>query len=120
LTSIYKGDDKIKEAKLQAFREKFEWLKMNEEEKIVDYLLRVHEIVNAIYGLGDSTLDELVVVKKVLRSLIAKYDSKISVVEEIDLRKLTLDEIHGTFTTYEMKIYHDESTSKDMNMTYHR
>jgi hypothetical protein len=53
LKNAYKEDDKVKEAKLQFFREKFEQLKMNEEEKIASYFLRVDKIINSIKGLGD-------------------------------------------------------------------
>ena len=65
LNKIYKGDEKVKEYKLQIFRAKFEQLKMNEDEDIIAYVLRVDEVVNSIRGLGDE-LKEQVVVKKVL------------------------------------------------------
>jgi hypothetical protein len=53
LKNIYEGDEKVKEDKLQIFREKFEQLKMNEDENIVAYFLQVDEVVNNIKGLGD-------------------------------------------------------------------
>ena len=37
LENIYEGDSKVKEAKLQIFREKFEQLKMREYEDIAAY-----------------------------------------------------------------------------------
>jgi hypothetical protein len=52
LKTIYEGDMKVKGAKLQIFRVKFEQLKMNEDENIASYFLRVDEIVNAIKGFG--------------------------------------------------------------------
>jgi hypothetical protein len=63
LKTIYEGDEKVKEAKLQIFREKFEQLKMNEDENIATYFLRIDEVVNDIKGLGDE-IKELVIVKK--------------------------------------------------------
>jgi hypothetical protein len=39
LKNICEGDEKVKEAKLQIFREKFEQLKMNEDENIASYFL---------------------------------------------------------------------------------
>jgi hypothetical protein len=74
LKNIYKGDPKVKHFKLQRHREEFENLKMNEKEDIATYLLRVDEVVNAIRGLGEE-LDESLVVQKVLRSLLLKYDA---------------------------------------------
>ena len=53
---------------------------MKEEENIVEYLLRVDAIVNAIRVLGE-VIKEREVVKKVLRTLPMKYDSKVSTLE---------------------------------------
>jgi hypothetical protein len=45
------------------------------------------------------------VLKKVLRSLPIRFDPKISAIEErVDLGTLSMDELHGIFTTYEMRI----------------
>jgi hypothetical protein len=103
LKSIYKGDPKFKQVKLQRHRAEFENLKMNEKEDIATYLLRVDEVVNVIRGLGEE-LDKLLVVQKVLRSLVLKYDAKVSAIEETrDLTKMTMDELHGSLIAYEMR-----------------
>ena len=74
---------------------------MKEEENIGEYLLRVDEVVNAIRGLGWK-LKEKEVVSKVLRTLPMRYDPKVSTLEEWDdLKKVTMDEIHGIITTYD-------------------
>jgi hypothetical protein len=113
LKNIYEGDEKVKEAKLQIFREKFEQLKMNEDENIASYFLRVDEVVNNIKGLGDE-VNEQVIVKKVLRSLPMRFDSNISTLEEReDLATLTMDELHGTLTTYEMRTEQDNLVTKE-------
>ena len=54
LKIIYEGESKVKESKLQTYRGQFESLKMKEEENIVEYLLRVDEVVNEIRGLGEN------------------------------------------------------------------
>jgi uncharacterized lipoprotein YehR (DUF1307 family) len=91
LKNIYEGDPKVKQVKLQRHRAEFENLKMNEKEDIATYLLRVDEVVNAIRGLGEE-LDESLVVQKVLKSLLLKYDVKVSAIEETrDLTKMTMD-----------------------------
>jgi hypothetical protein len=77
LQNIYEGDAKVKGAKLQIFRAKFEQLKMKEDEDIAAYLLQVDEVVNTIKGLGVE-FDDSMVVQKVLRSLPMRFDSKIS------------------------------------------
>jgi hypothetical protein len=76
---------------------------MNEKEDIATYLLRVDEFVNDIRGLGED-IDESLVVQKVLRSLLLKYDAKVSAIEETrDLTKNTMDELHGSLIAYEMR-----------------
>jgi uncharacterized lipoprotein YehR (DUF1307 family) len=103
LKNVYEGDPKVKQVKLQRHRAEFENLKMNEKEDIATYLLRVDEVVNAIRGLGED-LDESLVVQKVLRSLLLKYDAKVSAIEETrDLTKMTMDELHGTLMEYDMR-----------------
>ena len=54
---------------------------MKEEENVGEYFLRIDEVVNSIRGLGGK-LKEKEVVRKVLRTLPMKYDSKISTLEE--------------------------------------
>jgi hypothetical protein len=103
LQNIYEGDSKVKEAKLQTYRGQFEQLKMKEDENIAAYFLRVDEIVNAIIGLGEE-IKESVIVQKVLRSLPMRFDPKISTLEErSDLNSISMDELHGIFTAYEMR-----------------
>ena len=76
---------------------------MQEKENVATYLLYVDEIVNTIIGLGEK-VEELMIVKKVLRSLPLIFDAKFSAIEEMkDLDSLTMDELHGILTAYEMK-----------------
>jgi len=98
LVGLYNGDSKVKKAKLQTHRRQFESLKMEDEEDIVAYLLRVTEVVNSLKGL-DKKFEESTIVQKVLRSLPNKFDSKISAIEEAkDLDTLKMDELHGILT----------------------
>ena len=53
LENIHEGDTKVKMAKLQAHRNQFENLKMNEDEDIAPFFLRVAEVVNIMIGLGE-------------------------------------------------------------------
>jgi hypothetical protein len=77
---------------------------MKEDENIAAYFLQVYETVNAIIGLGEE-IEESVIVQKVLRSLPMGFNSKISALEErSDLKSISMEELHGIFTTYEMRI----------------
>ncbi|XP_043725747.1 uncharacterized protein LOC122672320 [Telopea speciosissima] len=50
-------------------------------------------------------LKDSVAIKKILRSLPRLYNAKVSAIEESkDLNKLSLDELHGTLTAYEMRM----------------
>jgi hypothetical protein len=76
---------------------------MKEDEDITAYFLRVDEIVNAIIGLEEE-IEESVIVQKVLRSLLMRFNPKISTLEEIsDLNSISMDELHRIFTAYEMR-----------------
>ena len=78
-------------------------VKMKEEENIAEYLLRVDEIVNSIRGIGGK-IKEKDIVNKLLRTLPMKYDSNVcSLEEQDDLKLMTVDELHGIFTAYEMR-----------------
>ena len=104
LKCVYEGVSKVKKYKLQTYKGQFESLKMKEEENIAEYILRVDEVVNAIRGLG-GVIKEREVVDKLLTTFPMKYDSKVSTLEEqYDLDLMTINEPHGIFTTYEMRI----------------
>jgi uncharacterized coiled-coil protein SlyX len=43
-----------------------------------------------------------------------RFDSRISIIEErSDLNTMTMDELHGTLTTYEMRIEQEDPTGKE-------
>jgi len=49
-------------------------------------------------------VDEKMIVQKVLRSLPMRYDTKVAVIEDKEhLDQLTMDELHGIVTIYEMR-----------------
>jgi hypothetical protein len=59
--------------------------------------------VNAIIGLGEE-IEESLIVQKILRSLPMRFNPKISSLEErSDLDSISMDELHGIFTAYEMR-----------------
>jgi len=100
----YKGDDKVKQAKLQTLRIRYETLKMHSNESITNYFLHIDEIVNCMRNLGEE-IKEVVLVEKVLRSLSAKFESKVSAIEEKeDLQKIIMTQLHGILTAFEMRI----------------
>jgi FtsZ-binding cell division protein ZapB len=113
LISSYEGNEKVKDAKLQTHRLRFEQLRMNEDENISKFFLRVDEMVNAMRGLGE-TIDDSLLVQKILRSLPERFNPKVSAIEEMsELKTLSLDQLLGTLTAYEMRISKDQNSSRE-------
>jgi hypothetical protein len=111
--SSYEGNEKVKEAKLQTYRLKFEQRNIDEDETIRKYFLRVEDLVNAMKGLGQN-IEESFLVQKTLRSLFDKFNPKVSAIEELnDLKTLSIDDIQGTLTAYEMRISKDKSITRE-------
>jgi hypothetical protein len=76
---------------------------MKEDENIAACFLRFDETVNAIIGLGEE-IEETIIFQKVLRSLPMRFDPKILTLEErADLDSISMGELHGIFTTNEMR-----------------
>jgi len=83
---------------------------MKEEENIVEYFHRVDEVVKSIKAIGEEITNKPIV-EKILRSLPMRYDAKICTIEDrTDLSTLIVDQLHGNFTSYEMRIGNDKST----------
>eukprot|EP00253_Pinus_taeda_P003692 PITA_03692 len=103
IVTSYEGDEQVKRAKLQTLRIQYETLKMYNDESVANYFLRVDEVVNCMKNLGEE-IKEAIVVEKVLRSLSPKFESKVSAIEEKEnLRTLTMSQLHGILTAYEMR-----------------
>ena len=91
LISSYEENEKVKDAKLQTYKLKFEQLKMNEDETVSKYLLIVEELVHAMKGLGEN-IGEAPLVQNILRSLPNKFNPKVYAIEEMnDLKTLSID-----------------------------
>jgi hypothetical protein len=59
-------------------------------------------------------IKEYVIVQKVLISLPMRFDPKISTLEEReDLKSISMDELHGIFTTYEMRTEQENPDIKE-------
>eukprot|EP00253_Pinus_taeda_P008949 PITA_08949 len=100
---IYEGDEQVKRAKLQTLIIQYENLRIYNDESVANYFLRVDEVVNCMKNLVEE-IREAIVVEKVLRSLSPKFESKVSAIEEKEnLRILTMSQLHGILTDYEMR-----------------
>jgi hypothetical protein len=70
-------------------------------------------MVNAMKALGE-TIDEPSLVHKILRSLLDRFNPKVSAIEELnDLKTLEFDQLLGTLNAYEMRIVEDKPISRE-------
>ena len=65
---------------MQTYRLKFEQLKMNEDETLSKYFLRVEETMNVMKGHGEK-IEETPLVHKILRSFPNRFNPKVSAIE---------------------------------------
>jgi len=61
----------VKQVRIQTLKREFKNLKMKDDDKVVDYCVRVQLCVNKVKTLGE-IVENQVVVKEVLRSLLPK------------------------------------------------
>lgn len=114
LNQIHEGDDKVKQVKLQTFKMGFESLRMSDDESITYYFLNIDEVTNMIIGFGEEVKEEMIV-HKILRSFPMRINAKVSATEEMaNLKDLKMDQLHGTLTTYWMRVGREKSKPKEV------
>ncbi|XP_055960389.1 uncharacterized protein LOC126682248 [Mercurialis annua] len=75
---------------------------MKPEESISEISSKFSDILNGLKSLGESFTDEMLV-KKILRSLSDKWESKVTaIIEAKDLKKYGFDDLMGSLMTHEM------------------
>ena len=95
----YKG---VKDSKLQRLTTSFEEIKMEEDDSFDEFYVKLKDIVNSAFNLGETILEPKIV-RKVLRSLLKRFHAKITTIEESkDIDKLPLIELVGNLQTYEL------------------
>ncbi|XP_059073541.1 uncharacterized protein LOC131874268 [Cryptomeria japonica] len=73
----------------------------------------IYQVVNSRRGLGEN-VDEKDVVRKVIRTLLPKYETKVSTLEEKkSFSTMSLDSLQSILTAYEMRIGSNSSNSKE-------
>ena len=75
LQTTYEGTKAIKDSK------SFEEIKMEEDESLDEFYAKLKDIVNFVFNLG-KTIPEPRIVRKVLRSLLERFYTKITTIEE--------------------------------------
>jgi gag-polypeptide of LTR copia-type len=113
LKIAFQGSTRVMTIKLQDLCRDFETLQMNKEETIQVFLSRVQTVVNQIRVFGD-TMEEKIVVAKVLRSLTPKFDLVVAVIEESkNLDTYSFNELMGSLQTHESRMSKTEDKSDE-------
>ena len=101
LKVTHERTSQVKESKIALLSNQYEMFKMQANESITFWFDRYTTIVNQLNQLG-RVIPEDEMVKRLLRSLPKSWRSTVVAIREAkDLNKISLDEICGSFLTYE-------------------
>ncbi|GAU29090.1 hypothetical protein TSUD_58560 [Trifolium subterraneum] len=104
MRSKYQGSNKVKRAQLQALRKDFEVLAMKESESVDDYFARTLAIANRMNAFGER-LEQVVIVEKVLRSLLPKFNYVVCSIEQsTDVTTLSVDALQSSLLVQEQRL----------------
>ena len=94
----------------------FEEINVEGDESFDEFYAKLKDIVNLAFNLGE-TIHEPKIVRKVLRSLLKRFHSKITVIEESkDVDKILLTELVGNLQTYKLGLTRIGKLSKGKSM----
>ena len=116
LQITYEGTKAVKYSKLQRLTTSFEEIKIEEDESFDEFYVKLKDIVNSAFNLGETILEPKIV-RNVLRSLPERFHAKITVIEESkDIDKIPLIKLVGNFQTYKLGLTRIEKSSKSKSM----
>ena len=95
LQTTYERTKAVKDSKLQRLTTSFEEIKVEEDESFNEFYVKLKDIMNLAFNLGE-TISEPKIVRKMLRSLPERFHAKITAIEELkDIFKIPLTELVG-------------------------
>ena len=115
LKVTHERTSQVKESKIALLSNQYEIFKMQANESVTSWFDRYTTIVNQLNQLG-RVIPEDEMVKRLLRSLPKSWRSTVVAIREAkDLNKISLDEICGSFLTYEQEVNQiDEEEKKEL------
>ncbi|XP_022883408.1 uncharacterized protein LOC111400215 [Olea europaea var. sylvestris] len=81
LETTHEGTKTVKNSKLQMLTSRFEEIRMKDDESFDEFYVKLNDIVNSSFNLGER-IPEPKIVRKVLRSLPKRFRPKITAIEE--------------------------------------
>ena len=101
LQTVHEGTKAVKINKLQQLISRFESIRMSDDETFDEIYAKLNDIVNSAFNLGE-VYDQSKVVRKILRSLIEDFRSKVTaIIESKDVDTIAIDELVGSSQSYE-------------------
>jgi len=116
LEKAYKGDNCVKQVRLQTLIGELERMRMKEDEGVVEYVSRVETVVNQLSRNGE-ILPACRVVEKILRSLTDDFENIVCAIEESkDLIALSVEELAGSLEAHEQQRRKKKEESLDQTL----
>ncbi|XP_031262769.1 uncharacterized protein LOC116120920 [Pistacia vera] len=113
------GTERAKRVHLQALHAEFEALRMKIGESVSEYISRTMAITNKRQINGEK-LEDVTIVEKILRSLIAKFNYVVCVIEESnDIDTLAIDELQSSLLVHEQKIVQQDKEEQALQAATH-
>lgn len=107
------GDARVREAKAQTLLKEFDAVRMRSGETLDELAMRMNGIANKPRTLGEN-LDEVKVVKKLLRIVPSKYTQVAIAIEQLlNLKTMSMEELVGRLKTAEDRSDLDEGANYD-------
>ena len=114
LQTVHEGTKAVKINKLQQLTSKFESIRMSDNESFDEFYVKLNDIVNFAYNLGE-IYDQPKIVRKILRSLTEDFRPKVTAITESkDVDSIPLNELVRSLQSYELDL---PKTSKSKSMT---
>ncbi|CAH9118466.1 unnamed protein product [Cuscuta europaea] len=101
IKSMCVGDERVREAKAQTLLKEFDVVRMRGGETIDELAMCMNGLANKVRTLGE-TLEEVKVMKKLLRIVPSKYTQvAIAIQQLLDLKSMSMEELMGRLKTAE-------------------
>ncbi|XP_060972333.1 uncharacterized protein LOC133038258 [Cannabis sativa] len=102
LQTQFEGTSDVKRSRFIMLQTKFDDLRMSESKTLSEFYERLSDIANEYFALGEK-LDESVLIRKIVRVLPNRFDTKLLAMEEAkDFSKMKVEELMGDLRTFEL------------------
>lgn len=104
------GDDRVKKAKIQTLKAEFEALRMDDNEQLDDFSMKLNGLVSTIRALGEE-MKESYVVNKLLRVVPSRFLQIASTIEQFgNLETMSIEEAVGSLQVHEERLKGQKET----------